>query len=1095
MTTLFAPTELLSAYSYAVDGTDQQEPLEKGTHLRIFGGLGGAFPLAPFAVFALASDTSEPHGVHYTDAQGSPIGGPDLSQYGTALGTPVFGDTEQRRTVRVDLFPYPQGSLHTARLLDPQGRIVVERRSDPFAFSAPAFSRFVLRGHSTSVGMQSRSVDSERIVWPRLPLQTLDVLGLPVTGRQTWYAGLHDRQQALARVELGAPRLLNPMDEPDGAPPFDPVTADAEVARVEAMLASTRFGGGLEDVVKAMVADASAPPWAQFPKEPLPGGKQYATVPRLGSVQLAAMDPGLARFLGFASRIEDFPDLAGGGGWDALVVVALLAVDPALPMKLPLLAQWVAHADPDEPQLVALLARGIRDRTGVDVTQLLDDVAADARTRGFLARAVLTVTMPLPPWLAPELPRPSIVENRWQQSDGDRPSALYRATFAFDDAPLAALAAVAADIDGAWQPRHDPVDVPGFSPPQRAKPRLFGHERAPSSRIRAQLKLGASAALRAGALLSDENLPANRGALTYRFHASDFFGRFGDAVETQLDPPPRPEPPKPVVRYALELRDQDLEALPPDGPLSPGTLQLTFAVPPFALDDDRVRTAIAVPGLRELAAGSLPVVKASVLLDGVPKGDVDLSVGGFFTLPLPLPELQPHTSGEVTLTVSFTDSGGVESEQAATLTVADKRLPQALTTGSGLFWTSAPGPAPDVQLQLSWKGPPNLHYRVYATDQHGLGLTDQDLAVPGVDAPPSRGRVAEVGTEKVRSGAHIEKDVFRLLATVTADGTGEALLQTTLPRSLENAQFLRIVPLTSEGAEAPFDSCGVVPVAVPMSRRPPPPRLDGSVDAATGEARLVVTASSFDRSTLRRDEPGLFDPAVADVVPPSFRVRRTVGKIADPIYARQVAQGELAHEAAAEPALVFRAEAPDTNDGRGLAPYVRYVYWADVRLPPERRLPVGGPPDNGGFSTPDSVNALDYPRPTSRPSAPRTLMHVPPAAPAAPAAESVTAIVSAVTAAGTELSLQIADPPAAHPKAVAQYRLAVWTQWPQGPIERITNADGEPLDGAWPELTSEPLTIVVQPPVPPATPGQLSLRVAYVDPVGRVGDVAVTTAS
>jgi hypothetical protein len=1094
VTTLFAPTELLSAYSYAVDGADQQEPLTRGTHVRIFGGLGGAFPLAPFAVFGFASNGNEPYGVHYTDVHGSPVGAPDLSQFGTLLGTPFFGDTEQRRTVRVDLFPYPHGSLRSARLLDPQGRVITEQRTEPFAFSAPAFSRFLLHGHSTSLGVQSRSVDAAQIAWPRVPLRTLDVLGLPVTGRQSWYVGMHDRQQALARVDFGAPRFLNAMDRPDG--PFDAVDGNAEVARVEAMLGSARFGGGLEALVEAMVTDAGTPPWAQAPKEPLPDGRQFATVPRLGSVQLAAIDPGLARFLGFASRIDDFPDLGGGGGWDTLVVVALLAVDPTIATKLPLLAQWVAQPDPNEPLLVQLLARGIKDATGVDVMPELGDVAADARARGLLTRAVLAVTAPLPPWLPPEPSSPGIVENRWQTSDGTNPSNAYRATFAFDDAPLAALAAVASEIDGGWETRHDLVDIAGGSPPSRAKPRLFGHERAPSARIRTQLRAGASAPLRAGALLSDENLPAERGTLTYRFRASDFFGRFGDPVETQIDPPPRPAPPKPVVRYALELHDEGLDALPAAGSLSPGTLQLTFAAPPYDGSDARARTAIAVPSLGELAAGSLPIVKATVLLDGAPKGDVDFPAGGFFSLALPLPQLAPQTSGDVTLTVFFTDAGQTDSEQASTtFTVTDKRLPKTVATGIGLFWTSAPGPAPDVQLQLAWQGPPNLHYRVYATDQHGLGLTDHDLAVPGIDAPPSRGRVAEVGTEKVRSGAHIPRDVFRLLANVTGDASGQALLQTTLPRSLESVQFLRIVPLTTEGAEAPFDSCGVVPVAVPESRRPPLPRLDGSVDPATGHAHLDVSAPSFDRSILRRDEPGLFDPAVADVVPPSFRIRRTVGMVDDPVYGRQIADGTLAHEAAAEPSLVFRGEAPDTNGGRGLEPYVRYVYWADVRLPPERRLPVGSPPDNGGFSTPDPANSLDYPRPSSLPSAPRTLMHVPAAPPVAPDDGAITATISAATAAGSELTLEIADPPTAHAKAVAQYRLAVWTQWPQGPIERITNADGDQLGGAWPELTPEPLTIVVPPPVSPATPGLLTVRIAYIDPVGRMGAITVTTVS
>ena len=43
MATLFAPPGLFSAFSYAIDGTDPD--LRKGTHLRVFAGIGASFPL------------------------------------------------------------------------------------------------------------------------------------------------------------------------------------------------------------------------------------------------------------------------------------------------------------------------------------------------------------------------------------------------------------------------------------------------------------------------------------------------------------------------------------------------------------------------------------------------------------------------------------------------------------------------------------------------------------------------------------------------------------------------------------------------------------------------------------------------------------------------------------------------------------------------------------------------------------------------------------------------------------------------------------------------------------------------------------------
>src|SRR6185369_17985906 len=97
----------------------------------------------------------------------------------------------------------------------------------------------------------------------------------------------------------------------------------------------------------------------------------------------------------------------------------------------------------------------------------------------------------------------------------------------------------------------------------------------------------------------------------------------------------------------------------------------------------------------------------------------------------------------------------------------------------------------------------------------------------------------------------------------------------------------------------------------------------------------------FDAVALKRDEPGLFDAGVGEQVAPRFRIKRSAGKVMDPVYGRQVAEDVLVLEAVAGGPPTFRGSATDTNRGRGLEPFVPYVYWAEVQLPPERRLPVG----------------------------------------------------------------------------------------------------------------------------------------------------------
>jgi hypothetical protein len=1098
MTTLFAPPEILAAYSYAVDGSDPDETLQKGTHLRVFAGLGGSFPLAPFAVFRVVTRQSEPRGLHFVDRTGAPIRGGDLSQLGTVDVTPSFGDDETRRTVRVEWLPSPVGSLKSAQLLDSQGRVIAERRDPRYLFSAPTLSKFRLTGGASDVGLTSRVVTVDDLLKDQ-QLQTADLLGLPVTGRHAWYVGVQDHAAALERVKLGAPRRLNAMDQPDG--PFDPIVSDEEVARINAMTNPEQFAGGAEQLAAAMVDDDTRPPWLQVEGHALGARNQNAIVPRLGSIQMAAIDPGIARLLGFATRIEDLPDLDQGRGWTALAVIGLIAIDPGLGTAMPLLADWLKQPDPDEPKLVDMLLRAIRDITGTDAQRDIDDLRTAVAAQGFIVRAMVAFTAPTPPWLAPALPTPVVVDHRWQASDGLSPSSLYRVTFGFLEPPLAAMAAVGGNFDGTWASRHGSVQVTGI-PSTRATPRIFGHEAESTSRLRRFLKPGSAAAVTAAGLLADENLPADAGRLSYRFRASDFFGRFGDARETTLDPPPRPNPPPPVLRYHLDLNETNLEELPDTGPLSPGDLRVTFVVPqpppaPPFLDADagRIRTAISVPGLRDLAAGSLPIVAATVTVNGASQ-DADLSAPGLVEIAIPLDALDPQAKEQVTLTAAFRDSGGTASETTTvTFAVTDRRPLKPIETGIGLFWTSAAGPAPDVQLKLGWRSAPNAQFRVYVTDQHGLGLSAADLVehVPG--AAPSRGRVAEVGANKVLSGAPIDRRTFRLLAdTVKADGAGQVVFETMLPRSLDAVQFLRLVPLSAEGAEAPFDRCGIVPVAVPASRRPPLPRVDGHVDPATGHAMLTVTADGFDGVALRRDEPGLFDPAAGAGVAPSFRVRRAVGAVADPIYGREVAAGTLAHDANRDPAVVFTGNAEDTNQDRPLEPFVRYVYWADVRLPPERRLPVGVVPLDAGVTAADPANAADYTSPTSLPSAPRTLMRFPADAPAAPAVVNVTPIAT-LGGLTIEFTVDVTDPPKAHPKAIGPYRLAVWTQWPGEAIQTIVGANEQPFDGTWPELGDGSITITVAPPSPAVPPvpvaGPITVRVACVDPIGRVGDLTI----
>jgi hypothetical protein len=490
---------------------------------------------------------------------------------------------------------------------------------------------------------------------------------------------------------------------------------------------------------------------------------------------------------------------------------------------------------------------------------------------------------------------------------------------------------------------------------------------------------------------------------------------------------------------------------------------------------------------------------------GVETKNVDVSIPGFQEIEFHLPELGPQKSQDLVLTALFLNSENIQSSSAiSSVKVVDPRPPPAYSTGIGLFWTSPPGPSKEVELKLAWNAPADSLYRVYLTDQHGLGLAPDDLVEPVPQAIPSRARVAQVGCKKILDHNPVSPKAFRLLTEepIKAGNNNRAEFTTRLPRSLETVQFLRVVPLSAEGSETPFDKCGIVPVAVPESRRPLPPKIvDSKVDTETGSTQFEVIADGFDLVNLERDERGLFTSGAPGDRPPQFRIRRAVGPMVDPIYARTIFEGLLTlkrkavrdTENVTHTEIFFSSFFKDDNNGDGLKPFVRYVYWAEVRLPLERRVPAGVTPLDpiDGVYAVDPVSGSDYPRPISLPSAPHTLMYTPSSNPDAPSAGDINTTRTPPDGMGNiEIVIELANPPQVHPKAIGPYRLAVWSQWPGHSIEPVKIPT---LDGTWPEIIEGlvPITVKLPPGLPSTSP--LDLRLAIVDPVGRMSSITTLT--
>jgi hypothetical protein len=211
---------------------------------------------------------------------------------------------------------------------------------------------------------------------------------------------------------------------------------------------------------------------------------------------------------------------------------------------------------------------------------------------------------------------------------------------------------------------------------------------------------------------------------------------------------------------------------------------------------------------------------------------------------------------------------------------------------------------------------------------------------------------------------------------------------------------------------------------------------------------------------------------------PEFRLRRASGLVSDPIYAREVARGFLALTRDDDGNV--NGCVAEVDDPSSLNPFVRYSYWAEVRMPPERRLAAGMvevPPAGGvGPARPEQVE--DMTRAFSAVSAPATAIHLP----ELPVPTLDDPVVAVISEAGTKrASLSATSTPSSPNGAVGSYWLRIWQQWGDKPITSA-GADVE-LDGSTLAWEGTPVPDNADNPQP------LTLRFVVIDPVGRESDM------
>ena len=397
--------------------------------------------------------------------------------------------------------------------------------------------------------------------------------------------------------------------------------------------------------------------------------------------------------------------------------------------------------------------------------------------------------------------------------------------------------------------------------------------------------------------------------------------------------------------------------------------------------------------------------------------------------------------------------------------VADPRSPPIPKTGIGIVWSSRPGPAEEVEIRVRFAGASEARYRVYCSDARGL-----DIPLKTGTRPRTRAEIAVDGAQRGLNGLGM-RDRFRLLTDKPLETgvDGSVQFDARFPRALETVQFLRFVPLSARGAEAAFESCPLLPVAVPSDRQPPAPRVEVRADRHRrgrghgGGRRTRSDRAAGGRTRAVREPAGSGSgsrPSSGSGVPAGqCRTRSMPGR------SREGRWSESGNQ--------FRAVIVDNPVADGMIPYVRYHYWAEVRMPPERRLP----PDTLEVTLPSgSIQPLqpaqrqDAPSAYSRLSAPAMAILVP----ASPAVLTP-AMVSAThrSGAGRMASAGIrCRRPRAHPRAVGGYRVQIHVEREAGVLS--LEDEQELVDGA---LT---WSLVV-----PGTGRPGAVALVLIDPVGR----------
>lgn len=953
-----APPALLRASGLAAEGLDY---LTDGVHLRVEVPPLLGFPMHPFAAWRTVMRPVITPAVRWVSANNTPLAAPvTLGDGEQAIGyLPAASadtqwifvelDIEEHGPIRVDAFG--PGGVN-------DNYIVATRRKPPYRFGFAGITHVRVQGPCKITKVTANSLD--RISFD-VPGEPDAVFGLPNDYR--WYhpgPGVDPREDAYRRVVDAAPTRLTPPDavlDPALVTDTDPFREADRIKELADALIAPWLDAGFNNP-HALPVDAR---WYQKFDLPDDYPDHDATVDAAITPSLLTMatDPRISAHLGLATMIP-FDELLDTAG---LWVIAsrwlvqrnrVMAAGQDFTSPL-LMSQFLGPAAYAE----TLIGPRLEARFPGVAEHMRAQLQADGLDAGkFGDWSIVTLaTLAIAPANAPADPPDPLtatpISTEWStRSDLNDPSPVpWRCELELNSAPRGMVGF--ARIPGGSKSLHRYVPAPID----------------PSSRV---LPIIVNRAVSHPAILTDDTVPATHAAATWTVWHADLFGQWSEPADTSAPQPPRPSPPKPQPEASYEAYSDDGST----GLRAPGIVHLVYQV----------------PDVRHGAPGASPITTLSVSVDGIPQPPLPVTAGDPTVIEA---SPQPTTVGThktIIITSTYTASTGETSTATTPCAIFDARPPRPLHTSPIIAWTSFPDSTGLSRIDLSWPAANGAaRYRLYLGDARRLA------AALSLDIPDGATRAEVAGLIHARSSDLANKNAFTLL-----DETTEPRLTATLDGALRNTQFVRVVPLTNGGAESAFASCGLVPIAVPHSEKPPQPSLGVEyTDAATA---LTLTATGVATGSTGAE--------------PEYRILQALPGNTDPEFA--IPRGSPATLSSDDDGASGTWHTQIDLADADLQPFVATTWWAQCRYPAEAPTDGGAPlPPDGGVHPdwpPLGDAALSL---WSLTSGPTRTVHIPAELPPAPTAPTATRTPAGVTITATGL-------PPSRPAMIAPYVLEIY---------------------------------------------------------------------